>query len=499
MTTTTHDTVDISQTDRYTQPGWGGETRQNHLYKPFIRGAILTVLTIGCTLGALNLAVMGFGADLSAVWTPLIQSHGYAQVFGWVGLFIMGVAYHLIPRFYLRPIRRPRLVFPSFCLTAAGLVIRFLAQPFASSYPAASYLLVVSAVLALAGMTMFVWAMYDTMLHGADRFGTPAGKLYISAGFAWLWAGHAATVGLMLYLAVHGWNVIPYSLDAPYLRALLSGAIVTTVLGFTLRTVPQLLGLRTVPTRTMYAVFAAYTTAVLAQIVADIGLAGGAEPWLALSGALAAGCELLALTVFTAASGIFNLSVLRAPQPVRKNPWPERFVRTAYGWLLAASAINLGFSLSALMGADIPHAFVASYHHALTVGFISMMILGMSMRLVPVFVGTMNRHPRLAGLVFLLMNLGSLMRVVSQSMAFVHGGVFYTIMGLSGLIEVCGLALYGAVLWWALSQPSYGQGDIGTRRTYRAGFVLKLEPRRELTAPEMAVGGKGYDTAGSEM
>ena len=89
---------------------WGGERRQNHLYKPFLRGALVTALTAGATLGALNLAVMGFGADLSAVWGPLIQAHGYAQMFGWVGLFIMGVAYHTLPRFYLRPLRRPRWV-----------------------------------------------------------------------------------------------------------------------------------------------------------------------------------------------------------------------------------------------------------------------------------------------------------------------------------------------------------------------------------------------------
>ena len=113
---------------------WGGEFRQNHLYKPFLRGALITVLTVGCTLGAINLAVMAFNADLSAAWGSLIQSHAYAQIFGWVGLFIMGMAYHMVPRFFLRPLKRPELVAPSLLLVGSGLVLRFV-QPTPGALP----------------------------------------------------------------------------------------------------------------------------------------------------------------------------------------------------------------------------------------------------------------------------------------------------------------------------------------------------------------------------
>jgi hypothetical protein len=171
---------------------------------------------------------------------------------------------------------------------------------------------------------------------------------------------------------------------------------------------------------------------------------------------MAATVELLTLITFVAASGVFNLSALRTTALARRNPWPERFVRAAYFWLLASSSLNLGFSLSAALGRSIPHAFVASYHHALTVGFISTMIVGMSMRMVPVFIGVMNRHTRLAALVFVLLTAGNGIRVVSESLAYLYGGVFYIAMGMSGLIEVCALALYGATLWKALGKPSYG-------------------------------------------
>ncbi len=448
--------------------GWGGERQQNQFYRPFLRGALVTVLTVGCTLGAINLAVMGFGADLSAVWVPLIQAHAYAQMFGWVGLFIMGIAYHTVPRFFLRPLRRPGLVLPSFGLTGAALALRFVAQPFAAQHPAAAAGLVLSALLGLGGMSLFTWAMFDTLRQGSDRLGTPAGTLYLATGFAWLWIGQAVTLGLMVALAWNGQDAIPAAADAPYLRLVLNGAIVTTILGYTLRTVPHMLGLRPPPAGVMRAILALYTAAVLIEITADSGLVGAISHGL---GTLGAAAELVALAGFVRWSGVFNPAALRTTPLAVRNPWPERFVRTAYGWLLVAAALNLAYSLRAWAADPVPHAFVASYHHALTVGFISMMILGMSMRLVPVFIGAMNRRPALAGAVFILINLGNATRVVSESLAQVVGGGFYITMGLSGLIEVVGLTVYAVALWRALAQPSYGQAPARHRRAPSAGDV----------------------------
>jgi hypothetical protein len=450
-------------------PGWGGERRQNQFYRPFLRGALVTVLTIGCTFGAINLAVMGFGADLNAVWVPLIQAHGYAQVFGWVGLFIMGIAYHTVPRFFLRPLRRPGLVWPSFALTGAALALRFVAQPFAAQHPAAAAGLVVSALLGLGGMTLFAWAMLDTLRQGSDRLGTPAGTLYLAVGFSWLWVGQAATLVLMVALAWTGQDAIPAAWDAPYLRLVLSGAIVTTILGYTLRTVPHMLRLRPPRAGIMRAILAGYTAAVLLQIAADGGLLGTVGPGV---GTLGAAVELGTLVGFAGLSGVFNPAALRTTPLAVRNPWPERFIRMAYGWLLISAALNLAYSGRAWAGSPVPHAFVASYHHALTVGFISMMILGMSMRLVPVFIGAMNRRSAVAGVVFALITLGNAIRVVSESLAYVAGGGFYLAMGVSGLIEVAGLTVYAVALWRALDQPSYGQAPA------RSGAVTEGSPQR---------------------
>ncbi len=438
--------------DRPATPGWGGERRQNHLYQPFLRGAVATVLTVGCSLGALNLLVMGFGANLDAVWTPLIQAHGYSQIFGWVGLFLMGMAYHTMTRYWLRPLRHPGWVAPSFVLVVASLVLRVLTQPFAA-LPVAGVGLVLSGVLGLAGYGLFAWAMFDTMRHGADST-APGGYVpFMVAGFAWLVIAAALTLAITTALALEGADTIPAAWDAPYLRVALSGALVTLILGYTLRIVPFMLGLRPGAPRAFRQAFVVYTAGVVGQVVAAVGLSGEANLLLSLIGAVA---ELAGLAWFVGLIGLFARPQRDRPVRREKNPWPARFIRSAYGWLLAAATLNAVYAVVAASGGPVPHAFVAAYHHALTVGFISFMIVGMSMRLVPVFLGDMLRRPGWSALIFAGLFTGNGLRVLTEPLAARFGGAFYLVMGLSGVIEVAALACYGVLLWRALGRPSYG-------------------------------------------
>ncbi len=76
------------------------DTAYENIYEKFIKSAIVIALTTGCIYGAFMLFYMGIQHSLYAVSKVLIETHGHTQIFGWCGLFIMGVSYFVIPRFY---------------------------------------------------------------------------------------------------------------------------------------------------------------------------------------------------------------------------------------------------------------------------------------------------------------------------------------------------------------------------------------------------------------
>src|SRR6185369_7955137 len=101
-----------------------------------------------------------------------------------------------------------------------------------------------------------------------------------------------------------------------------------------------------------------------------------------------------------------------------------------------------------ITGSHVPfsHAFFAAYRHALTVGFIMMMIVGVSSKVVPTLSGVDVRRANSLWPTFVLLNLGNLTRVSFQ-IATDFSPTAYSIMGVSGFIEVVGLTLWGYELF----------------------------------------------------
>jgi hypothetical protein len=80
------------------------------------------------------------------------------------------------------------------------------------------------------------------------------------------------------------------------------------------------------------------------------------------------------------------------------------------------------------------------------VGFISLMIVGVAAKVVPTLNGVDVRALPALWAPFLLINTGCALRVVGQTGTDFFAGSF-PFAGVSGLLEVAGLALWGAHLW----------------------------------------------------
>ncbi|HLY72788.1 MAG TPA: DUF1858 domain-containing protein, partial [Planctomycetota bacterium] len=95
------------------------------LYRRYFRAAIVVILTAGATLGASMLLLYGLRHSFTSLdlFAP-IQAHANAQVFGWVGLFVMGFACQGLPRFKFVHLWRPDLANLSFVVMLGGLGLR---------------------------------------------------------------------------------------------------------------------------------------------------------------------------------------------------------------------------------------------------------------------------------------------------------------------------------------------------------------------------------------
>jgi len=97
------------------QPYIYKETLPDYIYRRFFKAGVLTVLTVGCLWGAVNLLQIALGKNfLQLRLLPSIHAHAHAMIFGWVGMFVMGFAYQSIPRFKNTTLWRPYLASLSF-------------------------------------------------------------------------------------------------------------------------------------------------------------------------------------------------------------------------------------------------------------------------------------------------------------------------------------------------------------------------------------------------
>ena len=109
-----------------------------------------------------------------------------------------------------------------------------------------------------------------------------------------------------------------------------------------------------------------------------------------------------------------------------------------------------------LAGVYFSHAYYGATRHALAVGFISMMIVGMASRIAPRLRGIDG--PDLPPLyhVFVLLNLGCFLRVAIQPLTDWAPSLF-PVVSASGLIELAALALWAVEMVRILRKPEPGQ------------------------------------------
>jgi len=303
------------------------EAALSRLLIAYVSTGLVFMLLPGTFLGVWNLLQISGRQSVASISPAWLQAHGHAQVFGWIGSFILGIGFYSVPKLRGTAKATFAAAWAVWAMWTIGVALRWTANVYGWHW---RVLLPFSAGIELAAFAIFFYTVSQHRPQGAGK----------SRWEPWVWVVMSASTGLLLALVANLAGCVNLSLhsadpafshafDQRYLVLMAWGFLVPFVWGFSAKWMPVFLGLEP-----MY-------------------------PWVLLS-ALAlnfagvvltfAGWGGIATRVFVA-SAVLAIWALRMFEPSRKEAKTRGvhqsfpyFIRMAYGWLLVAALCTYAVS-----------------------------------------------------------------------------------------------------------------------------------------------------------
>ena len=404
----------------------------------YISSGLVFMLLPGTFLGVWNLLQISGRESAVSISPGWLQAHGHAQVFGWIGSFILGIGFYSIPK--LRGATKPTFgaAWACWAMWTIGVAVRWTANVYAWQW---RLLLPLSGVLELAAFLIFFRAVSQHRPEdsGKDRLEP------------WIWVVISASTGLLMslitnlaacfYLALRGTTpALSHRLDQRYLVLVAWGFLVPFVWGFSTKWMTVFLGLKPVRPSLLLSALVLNSAGVVLTLM---GWASEATPFFVVSTALA-------------------IAAIRMFEPARQEPKTRGvhrsfpfFVRMAYGWLLVAALLGVGAALW-----DSSGGIWGASRHALTVGFIAVMVFCVGQRVLPAFAGM--RLLWSTGLMFAglaLLAIGCALRVSSEVLAYQgYANWPWSVLPVSALLELAGITAFAMNIFGTfILEPSHVQ------------------------------------------
>ena len=425
------------------------ERQKSLMLRAWIVSGLFFMALPGTLLGFSNLMAISVHHGLSNLPAAWMEGHGHAQMFGWIGSFILGIG------FYSQPARgRSAIGVPMACfaLWTSGVAMRWFANIYGWDWRA---LLPLSAGCELLAVMLFLAASSKHRMPEAQPGQSAKRRMEL-----WMVSVLLGTAGLTaavifnfiecVVLSVHGSTPsFPHSLDQKYLVLLGWGFLVPVVWGFSARWFHAFLAISKPDARL-------FRTALLLDVAGVLcGVSGWAKGATILfaSGAIAVG---------------FSLRLMQRPHGQAKvqgiHPSFPLFIRIAYGWLAVAGFMSVWAAFSDLHG-----GIWGASRHALKVGFAATMVFAIGPRILPHFAGLQRIFSRrLMFLGLLLLQTGCTLRVSSEPLAYEGYSSFaWKVLPVSGMFELGGVLVFAlnVALTFMLGRSMFAGTDAGEHAT----------------------------------
>jgi uncharacterized protein involved in response to NO len=385
----------------------------------YIATGVAFMLLPGTFVGVLNLMKISSAHTSGAADAGWIQAHGHAQIFGWLGTFILGIGYYAIPRLRLSAFSFAA-AWTTYGLWVTGVTLRWAIGTWPWQW---RVFFPLAGILELLAVAIFAVSVFTARPRVKDDSWRTSVVVITAGGWAMV-AAMAVNAYESLVVARTGTApVFAFDFNQRYLVVISWGFIVPFLWGFSSRWIPPLLGLR--KTRK------ALVLPALALLLCGVALAF---------------VSLVASAVMLLAAAALFVIAMRFFEPLEKepklrgvHPWSPHFLRIAYAWSIAAAAIGIAAALRPL-----PNGYAGASRHALTVGFFAAAVFTIGPRVLPAFFN--RRHlwsSRLMAASLVLLNAGCVTRVVSQILAYESiSALAWKTLPVSAAIEMVAVTLF---------------------------------------------------------
>ncbi len=399
------------------------ERRLAQMLGAFIGAGLFFLVLPGTLIGVWNLIRISSQRDAAAISTAWIQAHGHAQLFGWVGSFMIGISLHTVAKFRGSRIRSLAAGWAMCVLWTVAVAVRWATG--VMDWPAALFMPLASAIELIVALAL----LWQISARPATPRPREAGIDLIFAGLA----GLALTLAyqLALVLQYRGSSVLPAQPDGLLIHMALWIFCFPVVWGFSARFLPTFIGSRR-PGRAVAFVGIAWLAA---------GAVSAAEGWVAWAGAGTSAAVLIACWSL----GVFQPGE-RPPKTAGVDPRYPAFVRLAFGWLVVSALLIFGAASPGMTGAS---------RHAFTVGFLANMILAIGPRILPAFLSSRELWSRSLMLVALvLLTYGCALRVSMEPVAYAGAAPWaWRLLPISAYIEMSAVLVFGYNIARTLASP----------------------------------------------
>lgn len=405
------------------------------IHRGFLLAALAITLSLGAAWGGYLLAMIGLSEDFVVVDAAHVIAHGEAQLWGFIGLFIVGISLRTVLKDAASTRRRQQL-----CHVGLGLTLIALVGGVAWSLaPQQLTTLGVGSAGLLLVLSVALWSVQWNIVRQKWQ-ATWSRAVFMSGLWLVVWAA------VTLYLRVQAGSAGPsvYSHDERMLIIKLAvfGFAMNSIYGFGQILLPGLLRIGKPRLGAIEWSFWLHNAGVVLMCVASglafslgRGVSAIAEPFGALAVCAGAICYAIGQR------GLIGKR--RTSVRLEQGHWLlDVYPPLAFAWLIISLILlSAGDIQAAISGQSLSHAFTGAVRHALTVGFMTTLILGVGQRLIPVLEHNVLRSPGLIAPILVCVGIGNLWRVTSQ-LATLQTPIGFWVMPVSAGFEWTALLLF---------------------------------------------------------